>query len=189
MDHDSVLFRSLRYRLVTASHLTRGSKSRRSVGQSVLVSSTHLGSKTRFISLSDNCGFLDVGRPLWQENHLSFTSAAGLHQRSHSPYFTEIRDSSNLESQAPIFISPMKRVTQLQPQALGSFFVASYDSQGCDGNIRTLPSCAQYIYYSRWTQQKTPLPTLPLLLYSYVAAETSFHMFNGRCVAASGFSC
>jgi hypothetical protein len=36
---------------------------RRSVGQSVLVSSTHLGPKNRFVLLSDSCGFVDVGRP------------------------------------------------------------------------------------------------------------------------------
>jgi hypothetical protein len=40
----------------------------RSVGQSILVSSTHLGLMTRFLLLSDNCGFVDVGRSLWQEN-------------------------------------------------------------------------------------------------------------------------
>jgi hypothetical protein len=33
---------------------------RRSVGQSVLVSSTQLGIKTRFLLLSDNCEFVDV---------------------------------------------------------------------------------------------------------------------------------
>jgi hypothetical protein len=44
---------------------------RRSVGQSVLVSSTHLRSKTRFLLLSDSCG-------------LSYTTAAGPRQRSHS---------------------------------------------------------------------------------------------------------
>jgi hypothetical protein len=41
---------------------------RRSVGQSVLVSSTHLGLTTRFLLLSDSCGFVDVGRSLWREN-------------------------------------------------------------------------------------------------------------------------
>jgi hypothetical protein len=39
-----------------------------SVGQSVLVSSTHLGLTTRFLLLSDSCRFVDVGRSLWQEN-------------------------------------------------------------------------------------------------------------------------
>jgi hypothetical protein len=40
--------------------------SRRSGGQSVLVSSTHLGLKTRFF-LRDSYGFVDVGRPLWRQ--------------------------------------------------------------------------------------------------------------------------
>jgi hypothetical protein len=34
-----------------------------------------------------------------------------------------------VEGQAPVFISPRKRVAQLYPQALGSLLVASYDSQ------------------------------------------------------------
>jgi hypothetical protein len=42
----------------------------------------------------------------------------------------QIRDFSNLEGQVPVFISPRNRVTRLNPQALGSIFVASYDSQG-----------------------------------------------------------
>jgi hypothetical protein len=41
-------------------------------GQSVLVSSTHLGLTTRFLLLSDSCGFVDVGRPLWRENRSVF---------------------------------------------------------------------------------------------------------------------
>jgi hypothetical protein len=42
---------------------------------------------------------------------------------------SQIRGSPNLEGQVPVFISPRNRVTQLHPQALGSLFVASYDSQ------------------------------------------------------------
>jgi hypothetical protein len=45
-------------------------------------------------------------------------------------FYCLIWDSSNLESQVPVFISPMNRVAQLYPRALGSFFVASYDSHG-----------------------------------------------------------
>jgi hypothetical protein len=48
----------------------------------------------------------------------------------------QIRDSPNLEGQVPVFISPGKRVARLYPQALGSVFVASYDSQGYGGGIR-----------------------------------------------------
>jgi hypothetical protein len=43
-----------------------------SVGQSVLVSSPppppNLGPKTRFLLLSDSCGYVDVGWPLWEED-------------------------------------------------------------------------------------------------------------------------
>jgi hypothetical protein len=41
---------------------------RRSVEQSVLVSSTYLGPRTRCLLLSNSCGFIDVGRPLWRED-------------------------------------------------------------------------------------------------------------------------
>jgi hypothetical protein len=45
--------------------------------------------------------------------------------------------SSNLEGQVPVFISLRNRVARLYPQALGSLFVASYDSQGYGGSTRT----------------------------------------------------
>jgi hypothetical protein len=38
-----------------------------SVGQSILVSSTHLGLTTRFLLLSDSCEFVDVGRAQTRE--------------------------------------------------------------------------------------------------------------------------
>jgi hypothetical protein len=41
---------------------------RRSVGQSVLVSIPHLRLMTTFLLPSDNCGFVDMGRPLWRED-------------------------------------------------------------------------------------------------------------------------
>jgi hypothetical protein len=50
---------------------------------------------------------------------------------------SQIRDSPNQEGQIPVFICHMNRVTQLYSQALGSLFVASYDSQSYDGSIRT----------------------------------------------------
>jgi hypothetical protein len=46
-----------------------------------------------------------------------------------------IWDSPNLEGQVPVFISPRNWVAQLYPPTLGSLFVASYDSQSCDGVI------------------------------------------------------
>jgi hypothetical protein len=49
-------------------HKSKSHQDRRSVGQSVLVSSTHLRPKTRCVSLSDSCGFVVVGRSLWRED-------------------------------------------------------------------------------------------------------------------------
>jgi hypothetical protein len=43
---------------------------------------------------------------------------------------SQIWDSPNLEGQVPVFISLRNTVAQLYPQALGSLFVASHDSQG-----------------------------------------------------------
>jgi hypothetical protein len=71
--------------------------------------------------------------------------AAGFCQRSHSRvrvpqgpmtiFYCLIRDSTNLKGHVPVFITPRYRVTQLYPQQLVSFFVASYDSQGYGGVI------------------------------------------------------
>jgi hypothetical protein len=42
---------------------------------------------------------------------------------------SQIRDSPTLEGQVLVFIPPRNKVAQLYPHALGSLFVASYDSQ------------------------------------------------------------
>jgi hypothetical protein len=55
---------------------------------------------------------------------------------THGSLLSQIRDSPNLEGQVPVFMSPTNRVTWLCPQALGSLFVASYDSQGYGKSIR-----------------------------------------------------
>jgi hypothetical protein len=44
-------------------------------------------------------------------------------------FYCLVWNSPNLEGQVPIFISPRNRVAQLYPRALGSLFVASYNSQ------------------------------------------------------------
>jgi hypothetical protein len=75
---------------------------------------------------------------------LSFTIAAGPRQCSHSQvrvprnhiFLSQIRDFPNLEGQVPVFISPRNRVARLYPQALGSLFIPSYNSQGYGGVIR-----------------------------------------------------
>jgi hypothetical protein len=51
----------------------------------------------------------------------------------HHILLSQIRDSRNLEDQVPVFISLRNRVARLYPQALGSLFVASYDSRGYGG--------------------------------------------------------
>jgi hypothetical protein len=60
-------------------------------------------------------------------------------------------------------------VAQLYPQALGSLFVASYDSQGYGGDP---PSLTRYVALAR-TAYKTPLPTFPLLLFDVTTDVTT----------------
>jgi hypothetical protein len=105
------------------------------------------GPKTRFLFLSDSCGLVDVRRPLWQRTGPSFTTVAGPRHRSHSRsrlsrnswYF--IVSDSRLPpppvGRVFVFTSPRNRMTQLNPQALGSLSVASYVSQDYGGGIRT----------------------------------------------------
>jgi hypothetical protein len=56
---------------------------RLSVGQPVLVSSKDLRPKTKFLTLSGSCWFVDVERSDGKTS-LSFTNAAGPRQRSHT---------------------------------------------------------------------------------------------------------
>jgi hypothetical protein len=67
---------------------------------------------------------------------VSFTIAVGPPQRSHSRVRT-VSDSILPQHVGPgtLFISTWNRVAQLYTQALGSLFVASYDSQGYGGGI------------------------------------------------------
>jgi hypothetical protein len=77
---------------------------------------------------------------------LSFVIAVGPRQRSHFRSLSrgthdhillfQIRDSPNPEGQVPVLISPRNRMARLYPQALGSLFVTSYDSQDYGGGIR-----------------------------------------------------
>jgi hypothetical protein len=61
---------------------------------------------------------------------LALASAVTLGSESRGTHehilLSQIRDSPNLEGQIP----PSDRVAQLYPQALGSLYFASYDSQG-----------------------------------------------------------
>jgi hypothetical protein len=68
---------------------------------------------------------------------MAITSADILRSESRGTHdhilLSQIRDSPN---QVPVFISPRNRAAQLYPHALGSLFVASYDSQSYGGGIR-----------------------------------------------------
>jgi hypothetical protein len=104
---------------------------RRSVGQSVLVSGTHLEPATNFFILPliilDSYGFTYVGRRVcsfhlfflcWTSPAQPFTgvSPTGLKSTFYCFYFW---DSLNLEGQIPVFISPRNRIAQLYSLAFG----------------------------------------------------------------------
>jgi hypothetical protein len=57
--------------------------------------------------------------------------------QDHNLLFQFFRLPPNQEGQVPVFISLRDWVAQLYPRALGSFSVASYDSQGYGGGIET----------------------------------------------------
>jgi hypothetical protein len=52
-------------------------------------------------------------------------------------FYCLISESSNLEGQVLVFITLRNRVVQFYFRALGSLYVASYDSQGYGGGILT----------------------------------------------------
>jgi hypothetical protein len=107
--------------LVLVLRLTSESNSklcydRRSVGQSVLVLSTHLGLKTRFLFLSDRSRFVDVGRPLWLGDGSAVHNCCWSCQRvilgsescgTHDHILlSQVWDSPDLESQVPVLYPP-----------------------------------------------------------------------------------
>jgi hypothetical protein len=66
--------------------------------------------------LSEICGLVSVGHPLWRENGSAICSES-LNGPSRSEpetiLYCLIRDSRNLEGQVPVFISPRNKVAQL----------------------------------------------------------------------------
>jgi hypothetical protein len=109
----------------------------------------HVGPETRFFLLSNRCGFVDVGVPYLTRGlvcrlqlQLSLASTVILGSESGRTcdriLLYQIRDYTNLEGQAPVFISPTNRVAQLYIRVLGCILIASYDSQAYSGSNRTL---------------------------------------------------
>jgi hypothetical protein len=106
---------------------------RRSVGQSVLKQSTHLGLTTRFLLLSDSCGFVDVGRSLWQEDG-------------------SVVYNCSWPSPAQSFsgLSPVRLVTIFYCIRIEtSLFIISYDLQGTvevfDLHLILLANCSPFL--------------------------------------------
>jgi hypothetical protein len=104
---------------------------RRSVGQSVLVSSTHLELTTRFLLLLNSCVFVDEELFLWRENGSAVYNCC----------WSSPGQSFSGQSPAGLvtIFYPLRFETPptLEGQALSSPFVASYDSQGYGGGIVT----------------------------------------------------
>jgi hypothetical protein len=93
---------------------------RLSAGQSVLEQSTHLGVTTRSWLLSDSCGFVGLGRPLWQEDSSVVCNC----------YWPSPAQSSLGPS--PVGLVAIFYCLRFET----SLFVASYDSQDHGGGIR-----------------------------------------------------
>jgi hypothetical protein len=98
---------------------------------------------TIIVFLLNTCGYspyvtssLTRGRVCHLELMLVLAKAVS-HGSESRILLSQIRESPNLEGQVPVFISPRNTVARLYPQALGSLFVTSYDSQGYGGGIRT----------------------------------------------------
>jgi hypothetical protein len=105
------------------------------------------GGQDQILLLSDGWGFVDTRRPLWREDEsvvynfcwslpaqlFSDPSPAGLMTVF---YCLRFETPPTRRARFP-YLSPRNRLAQLYPRALGSLFVASYDSQGCGGGIRT----------------------------------------------------
>jgi hypothetical protein len=73
---------------------------------------------------------------------------------------SQIWDSTNLEGQVPVFISPRHWVAQLYPQALGSLFIASYNSQGYGGGIRPRLHTALSFSPESWSTTQSGFPVI-----------------------------
>jgi hypothetical protein len=99
---------------------------RRSVGQSVLVSTTHQRPKTRFFFIVrqlrvcwHGAPSLTKGRVCRLQLLLALASAVILGTKSHGTHYhillTQILDSPNLEGHVPVLISPRNRVAVIPP--------------------------------------------------------------------------
>jgi hypothetical protein len=83
--------------------------------------STHLELKTRFLLLSDSCGFVELGRSLWREDGSVIFN------------FCWPSPAQSFSGPSPLGIATIFYCLRYE----ASIFVASYDSQGYGGDILT----------------------------------------------------
>jgi hypothetical protein len=154
-------------------------------------SSTPLGTVTTFLLLLDRCGYVDMGHPLSEEDCVVYNCLWSSPTQSFfrpSPagndhiLLSQIQDSPILEGQVPVFM-PQEQV------ALGFPFIASYDSQGYCGGIRTVSTGSQSLSQSHITTDGRSLSqsvclgiksTLELVIRYYFRSESC-------CVVSVGF--
>jgi hypothetical protein len=105
------------------------------------------GAHDQIFYYCQSCGFVDVGRSLWRENgsavYISWWFSPAQSFLDPSPagfvtifYCLRFETPPTWRARSPYLLSRRNRVAQLYPQALGSIFVASYDSQDYGGGIR-----------------------------------------------------
>jgi hypothetical protein len=132
---------------------------RRSVGQSILVSSPHLGLMTIFLLLSDHCGFLIWGALSDKRTGLSFTMC-----NLQYILLSHIWDSPNLEDQVPVFISPKEQGGPVIPPGTGFFLrmnIVSFYNFARTGN-RTLLWRVRLLYCAYLlSQERVLIPGQP----------------------------
>jgi hypothetical protein len=132
---------------------------RRAGGQSISVSGTHVGPMTRSLSLSDSCGFADVGHLLWLKNGSTYSlqlplvlaSMVVLGLESHGTndcvLLSQIQDSLSLEGQIPIFISPYPPII---PPGSVFPFPSPLTTRKAAVELFSLPPL-RAVFYATWT--------------------------------------
>jgi hypothetical protein len=148
--------------------------------QFVLVKTPWDSWHSNFIFQLNTCGYspyvtssLTKGWVCCLQSLLVLTSTVILRSESHRTHdhilLSQIRDSPNLERQVPVFISPRNRVAWLYPQALGSLFVTSYNSQGFSRGIRP------YLHTGEWDYDDSEFIFIVTVILKCVLNVTKLH--------------
>jgi hypothetical protein len=137
---------------------------RRSAGKSVLVSSTHLRLKTGFLFLSDSCGFVDVGRPLWREDGpvaynccwtsparlISSPNPAGLMTIS---YCLRFENSPTWKARSPYLYPPETGWPSYSPQPWVSYSLLGFNPRIYNWIYSFGPSALPMKHHGEWHRE------------------------------------